>query len=128
MHFSTTENDIDIEIILQWTKEKEKFYLKKIQKYEEKIRELKQEQSGVTSFGETVVDEEFTFGEVVSAFNASSQSTEQPQAPVETILNFFEANKEAEFGAEIVWQLKLPEFIGSNVEQKIIPVVEDVAQ
>ena len=108
--------------------EKEKFYLKKIQKYEEKIRELKQEQSGVTSFGETVVDEEFTFGEVVSAFNSGSQSTEQPQAPVETILNFFEANKEVEFGAEIVGQLKLPEFIGSNVEPKIIPVVEDVAQ
>ena len=27
MYFSTTENDIDIEIILQWTREKEKFYL-----------------------------------------------------------------------------------------------------
>ena len=27
MHFSTTENDIDIEIIMQWTKGKEKFYL-----------------------------------------------------------------------------------------------------
>ena len=27
IHFSTTENDIDIEIILQWTREKEKFYL-----------------------------------------------------------------------------------------------------
>ena len=27
IHFSTTENDIDIEIIMQWTKGKEKFYL-----------------------------------------------------------------------------------------------------
>lgn len=27
MHFSTSENDIDIEIIMQWTKGKEKFYL-----------------------------------------------------------------------------------------------------
>ena len=27
MHFSTTENDIDIEIIMQWTRGKEKFYL-----------------------------------------------------------------------------------------------------
>ena len=27
MHFSTTENDIDIEIIMQWTKGKERFYL-----------------------------------------------------------------------------------------------------
>ena len=105
--------------------EKEKFYQKKIQKYEEKIRELRQEQSGITSFGEPVISDEFSFGEVVTSFSAGQNSTQQ--APVETILGYFEANKEFEPGADLVGQLKLPEFV-NDVEPKFIPVVEETAQ
>jgi len=108
--------------------EKEKFYQKKIQKYEEKIRELRQEQSGVTSFGEPVTSDEFSFAEVVTSFGAGQTSTQATQAPVEKILSYFEENKENEMNEDLVGQLKLPEFVGSGVEPKIIPVVEETVQ
>ena len=108
--------------------EKEKFYQKKIQKYEEKIRELRQEQSGVTSFGEPVTSDEFSFAEVVTSFGSSQPTTEATQAPVEQILSYFEENKENEMNEDLVGQLKLPEFVGSGVEPKIIPVVEETVQ
>ena len=109
--------------------EKEKFYQKKIQKYEEKIRELRQEQSGVTSFGEPVFSDEFSFAEVVTSFSAGQTSTQATtQAPVEQILSYFEENKENEMNTDLVGQLKLPEFVGSGVEPKIIPVIEETVQ
>ena len=77
-------------------REKENFYLKKIQKFEEKIRELKLEQQGKTSFGTPVESEENSFGEVIQGFvtGQTDGKAEVVEMPIEDILSYFDANKE----------------------------------
>lgn len=78
--------------------EKENVYLKKIQKYQEKIKELDLERQGVNSFGEVIESEEYTIGEVMESFVAE-QGTEETnlgvEMPVEEVLKYFNANKDA---------------------------------
>ena len=80
-------------------KEKESFYLKKIQKFEEKIKELNLEQQGVTAYGSVIEDEEHTFGAVVEGFVAEHSGGEESvptEMPIEEILTYFDKNKLAD--------------------------------
>ncbi|MBQ9792680.1 MAG: hypothetical protein IJW32_02900 [Clostridia bacterium] len=108
-------------------KEKESFYLKKIQKFEEKIKELNLEKQGVTSYGAVIEDEEHTFGAVVEGFVAEHSGSEEStptEMPIEDILIYFDKNKFADSQQ------------GENIAQgeiakavlKPAVVVEDVAQ
>ena len=109
-------------------KEKESFYQKKIQKFEEKIRELKLEQQGLTSYGAKVENDEHAFGQVVEGFVAEQSGNGEPEnteMPIETILNYFNKNKDA----ELVEGTVLPEiFMSGKIDAKATTIVEEVAQ
>lgn len=108
-------------------KEKENFYLKKIQKFEEKIRELSLEKQGITSFGSVIEDEEQTFGAVIEGVVAEHSGSEEPvstEMPIEDILTYFDKNKFADSQqGEGVTQ-----GVVSDVNIKPTVVVKDVVQ
>ena len=108
--------------------EKESFYQKKIQKFEEKIKELKLEQQGLTSYGAKVENDEHTFGQVVQGFVAEQSDNSEPtttEMPIETILNYFNENKDVDMTEGVV----LPEIsIAGKIDVKSPIVIEEVAQ
>ncbi len=75
--------------------EKENVYLKKIQKYQDKIKELNLERQGVNSEGDIIENEEYPFGEVMKGIVEEQNTSEE--ISLEDILKYFNANKDVEF-------------------------------